>query len=122
MINLKELKRLAECATHGEWQSCNGYQGFGLIEGIAKQGKVDVIVCDGTYDSQFSGAQKKQDADYIASANPSVILQLIKEHEEMREALEWYRENMHTPFTNSDEANMYLSGELARQTLEGVSK
>lgn len=76
MIKLSELEEKAKAATPGPWQSCNGYQGFGLIEGISKQHKVDVVVDDGTYDERYTGVQKKQDAEFIASVNPETVLRL----------------------------------------------
>ena len=76
--DLQKLLELAEAATPGPWQACNGYEHPGaLIEGVSAQHKVDVIVNDGTYAAHYNGVVKPEDAAYIAAANPEVIKRLI---------------------------------------------
>ena len=91
MTNLKQyldsLKALEARATPGPWADYNGFQGFGLIEGIAEQGKVTVVVDDGTYDNRYQGVQRKPDAAFIA-ASRNALPKLIEALEEAVGALE----------------------------------
>ena len=94
MTNLKQyldsLKALEARATPGPWADYNGFQGFGLIEGIAEQGKVTVVVDDGTYDNRYQGVQRKPDAAFIA-ASRNALPKLIEALEEAVGALEEFR-------------------------------
>jgi len=87
-MNLKELKAIASAATPGPWAAYNGYAFPGaLIEGISKQGKVDVVVDDGTYDNRYQGVQRKEDAAHISAFNPQTVLSLLSDLEKCVEAL-----------------------------------
>ena len=86
MIDLKELKRLAEGATQGVWYR-DSFKDRDFPQIVAN--KTDVIYQ--VNESSHTRIRKEKvidNANYIAAANPSTILQLIKEHQEMREALE----------------------------------
>lgn len=97
MIDLKELERIAELAVEKDSKN-NFYH--------------DVKVF---YVDEFD--------DFVQEATPSVVRQLIKEHQEMRDALEFYA-NGGNPNRDIwfDEKLGYFTGKRARQTLEGVSK
>lgn len=97
MIDLKELERIAELAVEKDSKN-NFYH--------------DVKVFDV---DEFD--------DFVQEATPSVVRQLIKEHQEMREALEFYA-NGGNPNRDIwfDEKLGYFTGKRARQTLDGVSK
>ena len=70
-MNIEELKRLAEAATPGPWSSHpNGYYGVHSNTGT---------IC--------STGEKIADALYIASANPTAILELIQQRDELLVAL-----------------------------------
>lgn len=108
MIDLKELKRIAEKAlspkkhynANMESRSFNSKNEYAVIK-----------------------ENLKDRYDFEEAANPPTILQLIKEHQEMREALEFYA-NGGNPNRDIwfDEKLGYFTGKRARQTLEGVSK
>lgn len=89
MIDLKELERIAELAVEKDSKN-NFYH--------------DVKVFDV---DEFD--------DFVQEATPSVVRQLIKEHQEMREALESMEKYI---AHNGDD----WVQKLARQTLDGVSK
>lgn len=84
---LREWEELADKATPGPWQACNGYSFPGaVIEGISEQHKVDVVVDDGSYDEWGTGVQKKEDASFIAASREAVPA-LIAEVRELRAKL-----------------------------------
>jgi len=84
MIDLKELKRLAEGARNHK--SMIHAQDIKENKHISQTYRVIESYSD-SYE-QFAELYTKEDAEYFIAANPSTILQLIKEHQEMREALE----------------------------------
>ncbi|NJO18777.1 MAG: hypothetical protein HC838_00125 [Spirulinaceae cyanobacterium RM2_2_10] len=89
--DLKALRELANRATPGPWQSSNGFSFPGsCIEGVSKQFKVDVIVCDGTYDSKFNGVQRKNDAEFIV-ASRTAVPKLIDDIEELQKEIEVWK-------------------------------
>lgn len=118
---LDEIEAAAKKATPGPWQSCNGYQGFGLIEGISKQYKVDVVVDDGTYDSQFTGVQKKCDAQYIALANPATVLQLTAALRTAVEALDGIKYSCSDPCGTGPALIRTAVEEEVEQTLADIN-
>jgi hypothetical protein len=80
MIDIKELRRLAEEATKGEWKAEHM---LGCMESV-------VIRCDdGTYDII---ASETPDAAYIVAVQPSVLIELLSE-------IETLQENFHTAYT-----------------------
>ena len=75
-MNIEELKRLAEAATPGPWSSHpNGYYGVHSSTGT---------IC--------STGEKISDALYIAAANPTAVLELIRQRDELLAALKDARE------------------------------
>lgn len=78
MNDHSELKRLAEAATPGEWQAYDTH-GKRFIESMVGEAHV---VCD---------TPKKQwlkDSEFIAAANPPVVLSMIAEIKRLTELLE----------------------------------
>lgn len=78
MSDYSKLTRLAEAATPGEWQAYDTH-GKRFIESMIGEAHV---VCD---------TPKKQwlkDSEYIAAANPSVVLSMIAENKRLAELLE----------------------------------
>lgn len=76
---LDELKALAEQATPGPWESTYGNvttPSGGDVVGIEERGSA--------YLSHRELVLKNEDADYIAAANPQVVLSLIAELERLR--------------------------------------
>ena len=65
-MNIEELKLLAEAATPGPW--AHGVTWIEHLGGIVTLGNT---------------ARSKQDVAYVASANPSTILALIAERDEL---------------------------------------
>jgi hypothetical protein len=76
MTNLTELKKLAEAATPGPWETNKNDIISSDIEVVASDGFVSVADCS------------PYDALYIAAANPQAILQMIAVIEQMKVALE----------------------------------
>lgn len=76
MIDIKELRRLAEAATPGPWRYREDDDEHAAAV-AHEHGWVDAILP--------SGEQENKDAEYIASANPSAILSLL-DHIEQQEA------------------------------------
>lgn len=75
-IDIEELKRLAEAATPGPWNTSPG--GCGII-GPDKQwlGGMNDWVCE--YSKEMT--QSENNAAFIAAANPAAVLELIAEIE-----------------------------------------
>ena len=121
MIDLKELKRLAEGATQGEWYR-DSFKDRDFPQIVANKTDVIYQVNENSH-TRIRKEKVIDNANYIAAANPSVVRQLIKEHQEMRDALEFYA-NGGNPNRDIwfDEKLGYFTGKRARQTLEGVSK
>lgn len=78
-MNIEELKRLAEAATPGPWNTSPG--GCGII-GPDKQwlGGMNDWVCE--YSEEMT--QSENNAAFIAAANPSAVLELIDYVEYLR--------------------------------------
>ena len=74
-MNIEELKRLAEAATPGPW--AHGVTWIEHLGGIVALGNT---------------ARSKQDVAYVAAANPSAILELIRQRDELLAALKDARE------------------------------
>ena len=86
-MNTEELKRLAEAATPGPWNTSPG--GCGII-GPDKQwlGGMNDWVCE--YSEEMT--QSENNAAFIAAANPAAVLELIRQRDELVEALKDARE------------------------------
>jgi hypothetical protein len=86
-MNVEELKRLAEAATPGPWNTSPG--GCGII-GPDKQwlGGMNDWVCE--YSEEMT--QSENNAAFIAAANPAAVLELIRQRGELMEALKDARE------------------------------
>jgi len=69
-MNIEELKMLAEAATPGSW--AHGVTWIEHLGGIVALGNT---------------ARSKQDVAYVAAANPSAILELIRQRDELLAAL-----------------------------------
>lgn len=93
MMNIEELKRLAEAATPGPWISNESWQSMRL--GARHSGKYEIrkngrlspsfqplALVRG--DKRITGGNGKDNADYIAAANPAAVLELIAEVEALR--------------------------------------
>lgn len=128
MIDLKELKRLAEGARNHK--SMIHAQDIKENKHISQTYRVIESYSD-SYE-QFAELYTKEDAEYFIAANPSTILQLIKEHQEMREALESiasknkprHDDAKYWQAISREQCAEVLANDtrIARQTLEGVSK
>lgn len=81
-INLDELKKLANAATHGTWIKTN-WQSMDepINAGV-----------DSESGSHVAGTMEDHDAEYIAAANPQTVLALISELEEARKDAERLKE------------------------------
>ena len=86
-MNTEELKRLAEAATPGPWNTSPG--GCGII-GPDKQwlGGMNDWVCE--YSEEMT--QSENNAAFIAAANPAAVLELIRQRDELLAALKDARE------------------------------
>ena len=86
-MNTEELKRLAEAATPGPWNTSPG--GCGII-GPDKQwlGGMNDWVCE--YSEEMT--QSENNAAFIAAANPAAVLELIQQRGELLAALRDARE------------------------------
>lgn len=75
-LNLNELERLAKAATPGPWHS----PGMGEVHDDAND-CVIVDVCwreEGSLPDDSVGNGTQEDADFIAAANPAVVLELVR--------------------------------------------
>ncbi len=77
MSDLIELKRLAEAATKGLWSFDNEYVSTENLE-VCKVSMIDPGGRRGPTDWSF-GEQSKANGEFIAAANPAVILELLDE-------------------------------------------
>ncbi len=78
-MNTEELKRLAEAATPGPWEVDDMLADLSGIEICSAMG----MVCDDI---------SENDARFVASANPAVVLELIRQRDELLAALKNARE------------------------------
>ncbi len=86
-MNTEELKRLAEAATPGPWE----YEDHGRLTGII-WGTNDYAIARLAYDGQVSDEKVDATGSYIAAANPAAVLELIRQRDELMEALKDARE------------------------------
>ena len=79
---INELRKLAEAATPGPWNTSPG--GCGII-GPDKQwlGGMNDWVCE--YSEEMT--QSENNAAFIAAANPAAVLELIRQRDELLSAL-----------------------------------
>ena len=77
-MNTEELKRLAEAATPGPWAA-------------AISSSMVNSVCT-TFETVCETGKNIDDALYIAAANPAAVLELIRQRDELMEALKDARE------------------------------
>ena len=85
---LAALEKLAQAATPGPWvvytdSNFDGHQ-------IESEDGVERIVCPETSD----GVRREEDAEYIAAANPAVMLGLIDELRQARRERDWVIERV----------------------------
>ncbi|WNO05997.1 ead/Ea22-like family protein [Rhodoferax mekongensis] len=99
----QELRRLAEDATQGEWHwDCDEVKGdpFGRVRyQVITSGKTITKIYYSSYEGGPTNA--KDDAAYIAAANPAAILELLdrlEKAEKDAERLVWAMHNMSNPF------------------------
>ena len=88
MTTLNELEALAKAATPGPWHS----PGIGEIH---NEKCVVIASIDFPHEHNENEGGTQQDADFIAAANPQVILQLIALIRQMGEALEYVDKHWH---------------------------
>lgn len=81
MPDMENLKTLARKATPGAWCQV-GYCGIGVSYAGGAPGGVP---------SPVAGAQREEDAAYIAAASPQVVLGLIAETEQLENLVASYR-------------------------------
>ena len=79
MISITHLKALAEKATKGPWNLYQYFRTTGVVTDIEQHRQ-----------TRIASIKSRDDADYVAAANPSTILALIEELEEKTKALEFY--------------------------------
>ena len=104
MSDNSELKKLAEAATPGPWSMCgeaDGSEGFEIIQDIWNErgthtGK-DVVVYEWSDESDPLGVINRKDAEFIAAANPAVVLGLIAD-------LDGYKQGAKVEADAADEA------------------
>lgn len=98
MSEREQLKRMAEAATQGEWDTCILDGTEPLEWGVHVPGHNDafvkpdqtwhaITVCRG-----MTGPAKEANAEYIAAANPSTILALLSQLESSEAALRTLRQ------------------------------
>lgn len=85
-MNIEELKRLAEAATPGPWEydhGCIADNGKAIIsEYFVRLDGDDVSIAANIIDPE-SCRPSKSNAAYIAAANPSAVLELIRQRDEL---------------------------------------
>lgn len=96
-VNIQELKDLAEKATPGPWWTWSGgvYSGSPEMVTPSMIRGHHITICEGLDldgEDDASGNQA-----FIAAANPSAVLELIAQRDELLEALVDCRENAGTP-------------------------
>jgi Mg-chelatase subunit ChlI len=81
-MNIEEIKRLAEAATPGPWVLDELLADFYGFEVRTSTDEDEKVCADAS----------EQDAAYIAAANPAAVLELIRQRDELMEALKDARE------------------------------
>ena len=77
-----ELKLLAEKATQGEWRTSRDSR----LRSAQVVGSLDELICV----VHYSITQVDPNGEYIAAANPSRVIALLDQIEEMRKTIEFY--------------------------------
>lgn len=85
-MNTEELKRLAEAATPGPWEYDYDDQDLDTCNGIL-WGTNNYAIAILSYDGQVSDEKVTATGNHIAAANPAVVLELIRKHDELLAAL-----------------------------------
>ena len=78
MMNIEELKRMAEAATPGPWDEGDGH--------------CLIVDANNGFVAQAYGERRRTEmanAAFIAAANPAAVLELIRQRDELRKATEW---------------------------------
>lgn len=87
MTDIKELRRLAEAATPGEWEAISD-----TVEGVDCEFIAHILTSrfSATYDDKGEIAHigNACDAEFIAAANPSAILSLLDKIDALTDALQ----------------------------------
>lgn len=84
MSKFDELKKLAEAATPGVWDIFDPKSDYHTYGVTAKNGHA-VVYFGG---DQEEGIRRKEDADFIAAANPVAVLNLLVIQEQLVAALQ----------------------------------
>lgn len=100
MSKFDELKKLAEAATPGVWDIFDPKSDYHTYGVTAKNGHA-VVYFGG---DQEEGIRRKEDAEYIAAANPAAILELLAIQAQLVAALNVA--SFHVPGRNQDEKAM----------------
>ena len=86
MTDYSRLKRLAEAATRGPWFWDKGEDPLPHTYGIAGGADEEQMVVN-----QEFGIEFKEDAYFIAAANPATVLELIAENERLQASILGYQ-------------------------------
>ena len=100
MSKFDELKKLAEAATPGVWDIFDPKSDYHTYGVTAKNGHA-VVYFGG---DQEEGIRRKEDADFIAAANPVAVLNLLAIQAQLVEALSVA--SFHVPGKNKEEKIM----------------
>mgnify|MGYP001462344672 FL=1 len=90
-MNIEELKRLAESATPGPWEYQKDSKDF-PVNGYVTVRDCIYSVCVLPYEGIRADDRVTDNGRFIASANPTAILELIRQRDELLAALKDARE------------------------------
>lgn len=90
-MNIEELKRLAEAATPGPWAYTTDSNDF-PVNGYVTVRDCIYSVCLLPYEGIRTDDRVTDNGLFIAAANPAAVLELIRQRDELMEALKDARE------------------------------
>ena len=90
-MNIEELKRLAEAATPGPWEYQKDSKDF-PVNGYVTVRDCIFSVCVLPYEGIRADDRVTDNGRFIAAANPTAILELIRQRDELLAALKYARE------------------------------
>lgn len=107
--DLSELRMTAETATPGPWECVEGDEAFGVRSSFGSL----------TWDDHSGEVFKKEDAEFIATFDPSTVLALLSRLEQAEQAVARVEKALAEESGQEDRGNEVIDHEAIREALDG---